>query len=78
MDEFTQLIAFVLSVTVLVGFFVMVSRLGAVLTSTRNLETATRNLEAEAKQQTRYLCAISVNLVQMRNGANRNPSEKES
>ena len=55
MDEVTQFFAFVLSVAVLIGFFMIISRVGAIL-------AATRNLEHHMQEHTRYLSAISANI----------------
>ena len=54
-DVFVQLLAFALSVALLIGFFILVSRVGQIL-------RVMGNLEQQAAEQTRYLAAISANV----------------
>jgi hypothetical protein len=55
MEDFAQFIAWILSVIVLILFFVLVNRVGLIL-------NGIRELQREASEQTRYLSAISTNL----------------
>jgi hypothetical protein len=55
MEGIGQLVAFVLGVALLVGFFVLVIRVGAI-------QRGIANLEHQATEQTRYLSAMSANL----------------
>jgi len=55
MDDLAQFIAFVLSVILLISFFVLVNRVGII-------QKGIASLQQQAAEQTRYLAAISANI----------------
>lgn len=70
MEDFAQFIAWVLGIVVLVVFFILVDRVGAIL---KTIAIIRQQME----EQTRYLAAISMNLAKaarenesMRDGEN--------
>jgi uncharacterized ion transporter superfamily protein YfcC len=58
MSDLAQFIAFVLSVALLIGFFMIVNRTGLIL-------LVLRSLEQKINEQTRYLAAIAPNVSKM-------------
>jgi hypothetical protein len=60
MDGTSYMLAFVLSVSLVIGFFMLVSRAGAI-------RAELENLRMQSVEQTRYLAAISMNIARERN-----------
>jgi predicted Co/Zn/Cd cation transporter (cation efflux family) len=58
MEGFGEFVAWVLSLVVLIVFFILVDRVGEIL-------KGIRELQREAAEQTRYLSVISTNLAKV-------------